>query len=290
MPETQAESPRGEGPGAGKIDVLERIVATKRDEVARLESELPTLKRNARTAPAPRDFGHAVSGPVSVALIAEVKRRSPGAGAIRPDLDPVELASSYASAGAAAISVLTDREYFHGSLDDLSAIRAAVQVPVLRKDFLISEAQVWEARAAGADAVLLIVGILDDAALRGLGLLAEDLGMSVLVEAHDRRELDRAIESGASLVGINNRDLRDFSTRLETTLELIDRVPQGTTVVSESGIRTREDVERLAGAGVHAILVGEALLKDADPGSAARRLAGVAKPAGVGHRSVRAST
>jgi indole-3-glycerol phosphate synthase len=192
-------------------------------------------------------------------------------------LDPVGLASSYAGAGAAAISVLTDREYFHGSLDDLAAVRASVSVPVLRKDFIISEAQIWEARAAGADALLLIVRILDGERLRGLRLLAEELGMGVLVEAHDDEELDRALESGASLVGINNRDLRDFTTRLETTLELMERVPPDVTIVSESGIRTRADVERLAGAGVDAILVGEALLKDPDPGSAAHRLVGVAR-------------
>jgi indole-3-glycerol phosphate synthase len=268
--------------------VLERIVATKRAEVARLANELPELRRTAASAPEPRDFRGALTRTASIALIAEVKRRSPGAGAIRPDLDPVGLASSYAAAGAAAISVLTDREYFHGSIADLSAIRGSVPVPVLRKDFLISEVQIWEARAAGADAVLLIVGILDREALRGLRALAEELGMAVLVEAHDGDELDRAIESGASLVGINNRDLRDFSTRLETTLELMPRVPGGVTVVSESGIRARADVERLAAAGVDAILVGEALLKDADPGSAAGRLVGVEKRAGPGARPVRA--
>jgi indole-3-glycerol phosphate synthase len=269
---------------------LERIVATKRTEVARLASELSDLKRKAASAAEPRDFRGALARPASLALIAEVKRRSPGAGAIRPDLDPAGLASSYASAGAAAISVLTDGEYFHGSLADLSAIRASVPAPVLRKDFLISEVQVWEARAAGADAVLLIVRILDRDTLRGLRTLAEELGMAVLVEAHDADELDRAVDAGASLVGINNRDLRDFTTRLETTLELVGRVPQGVTVVSESGIRTRADVERLAAAGVDAILVGEALLKDVDPGSAARRLVGVAKAASARTRPVRAST
>jgi indole-3-glycerol phosphate synthase len=270
--------------------VLERIVATKRTEVARLAGELPELKRRAASAAEPRDFRGALANSASLALIAEVKRRSPGAGAIRPDLDPVALASGYAGAGASAISVLTDREYFHGSLGDLSAIRASVPVPVLRKDFLISEVQVFEARAAGADAVLLIVRILDRDALRSLRTLAEGLGMSVLVEAHDAEELDRAIDSGASLVGINNRDLRDFSTRLETTLELVGRVPPGVTTVSESGIRTRADAERLAAAGVDAILVGEALLKDEDPGAAAGRLVGVEKQAGPGKRPVRASS
>jgi indole-3-glycerol phosphate synthase len=273
-----------------EIDVLERIVATKRAEVARLASELPELERKAASAPSARDFRGALSRPTSLALISEVKRRSPGAGAIRPDLDPVGLASSYAAAGAAAISVLTDREYFQGSLADLTAIRASVRVPVLRKDFLISDAQIWEARAAGADAVLLIVRILEREALRGLRILAEDLGMSVLVEAHDAAELDRAVDSGASLVGINNRDLRDFSTRLETTLELIGRVPAGVTIVSESGIRTRGDVERLAAAGVDAVLVGEALLKDADPGAAARRLTGVGKAGSPAMRPARASS
>jgi indole-3-glycerol phosphate synthase len=204
-----------------------------------------------------------------------VKRRSPGAGAIRPELDPLQLGRAYETAGAVALSVLTDGEYFGGSLDDLTAVRGAVSIPVLRKDFVLHPVQISEARGAGADAILLIVRILDDADLRDLRACAEGLGMAALVEAHDEAELDRAVASGASLVGINNRDLGTFTTRIETTLDLLGRVPLGTAVVSESGIQRAEEVRRLGAAGVDAILVGEALLRAPDPGAAARGLVGM---------------
>jgi indole-3-glycerol phosphate synthase len=176
--------------------------------------------------------------------------------------------------GASALSVLTDREYFGGSLADLSAVRSAVSIPVLRKDFLVSNVQILEARSSGADAVLLIVGILGDSPLTELRLQAEELGMTALVEVH-ANELDRALDSGASVIGINNRDLRSFTVRLETTLSLLDSVPDSVVLVSESGIRTRSDVEVLARAGVDAVLVGEALLRAPVPGKMVSELSGV---------------
>lgn len=282
MPETQADSDRTESaPGPGG-DILSRIVQSKREEIAALGGRVGELRSRAGDQAAARGFRAALSDSDSVSLVAEVKRRSPGAGPIRPDLEPVELAQAYAEAGASAISVLTDGPYFGGSLDDLSAVRAAVRVPVLRKDFMVSDVQVWEARAAGADAVLLIVRILDDGPLKDLRLLAEDLGMGVLVEAHDRHELERAVESGAGIVGINNRDLSTFRTRLETTIDLMPDVPATVTCVSESGIGERAEVERLAGAGVAAILVGESLLRVPEPRDKVRELVGVPKNPGGG--------
>ncbi|MEX1257069.1 MAG: indole-3-glycerol phosphate synthase TrpC [Gemmatimonadota bacterium] len=275
MPETQEEPVPGRKPRGEEDDVLTRIVETKRGEVAKLTAREEDLRAPAAAAPPPRDFAGAIAGRGAVSLIAEVKRRSPGAGPIRPGLDPVEIARAYEGAGAAAISVLTDGEYFGGSLEDLTSVRNAVALPVLRKDFILAPVQVREARAAGADAILLIVRILDDRELRELRLLAEGLGMAVLVEAHDGEELERALASGASLVGINNRDLRNFTTRLETTLDLLERVPEGIVLVSESGIRTSDDVRRLGARGVHAVLVGESLLRAPDPGAAARELVGI---------------
>ena len=210
-------------------------------------------------------------GPVSV--IAEVKRRSPGAGPIRPDLEPARLASRYQAGGAAALSVLTDRDYFGGSLDDLRGARAAVDLPVLRKDFVIDPLQVLEARAAGSDAVLLIVRILDDARLAEMLGMAESLGMSALVEAHDSTELHRALKAGAQIVGINNRDLSTFTSRIDVTLELLPEVPDEVLVVSESGIRSGDDVARLGRVGVDAVLVGEWLLGHDDPADGVRELA-----------------
>jgi len=269
LPETQAS---GRLPG-----ILASIVATKERELVELRSRASKLEAAAGAAASPRDFRAALTRADRVALIAECKRRSPGAGAIRPDLDPVELSRAYAQAGAAAVSVLTDREYFGGSRDDLETVRSATPVPVLRKDFTIDPLHVIEARAMGADAVLLIVRILSDRALRELHAEASALGMSVLVEVHDAAELERAASMGADLIGINNRDLSTFRTDLRTTLELVERVPDGALVVSESGIRGPEDVARLGEAGVDAILVGEALLKSGDPEAAARAMASVTR-------------
>lgn len=273
MPETQGSSSTPTRAASGHI--LDRIVATKRVEVEALRSRAAELRARSADAPPPRSFAEALSGGSSIALIAEVKRRSPGAGAIRPDLDPVELALRYEVHGAAALSVLTDREYFGGSLDDLVRIRERAGIPILRKDFTIDPLQILEARAGGADAILLIVRILGDVLLQELLGVAASQGLAALVEVHDERELERAVAAGARLVGVNNRDLATFRTTLETTERLAPALPADRILVSESGIRSRSDVERLAGAGIGAILVGESLLREADPGAAARALAGV---------------
>ncbi len=258
-------------------DILSRIVDTKRVEVASLrgrESELAAATDSARPT---RDFAAALRRPGEVALIAEAKRRSPGAGPILPGLDAAELGRAYEEAGASAMSVLTDRDYFGGELADLTQAREALEIPVLRKDFLLEEIQIVEARVAGADAVLLIARILDDERLRGLRERAEALGMAALVETHDPGEVERALKSGASVLGINNRNLRTFETRIDVTLEMAREVPPSVVLVSESGIRTPSDVERLGRVGVDAILVGEALLREYDPGEAASRLVGQAR-------------
>lgn len=255
-------------------DVLERIVATKRDEVAALRGRTLGLRRACADAFPTRDFAGVLRGRTTVGLIAEIKRRSPGAGSIRPDLDPASLARGYEQAGAAAVSVLTDTLWFGGRLSDLEAVRATVGVPVLRKDFILVEEQVLEARVAGADAVLLIVRILDDIQLRRLREVAESVGMTALVEVHGPVELQRALSSGASVVGINNRDLTTFQTTLSTSFELLNDIPADVLVVSESGIRGAGDVDRLGREGVDAVLVGETLLRQPDPATAARGLAG----------------
>jgi len=269
LPETQGSNTL---PG-----ILASIVDTKRQELELLRARADELEARAASASPPRGFREALAAPERVALIAECKRRSPGAGPIRPDLDPAELTRGYARAGASALSVLTDAEYFGGSSTDLEAVRAATALPVLRKDFTIDPLHVIEARAMGADAVLLIVRILSDADLAGLHAQATSLGMSVLVEVHDRSELARANAIGADLIGINNRDLSVFRTDLATTLELIDDVPDGALVVSESGIRGPADIARLGEAGVDAVLVGESLLKAPSPEEAARSIADVTR-------------
>jgi len=257
--------------------VLSSIVGTKREEVAALRERSGTLRAALASAPPVRGFRRGLLAAEGVALVAECKRRSPGAGPIRPDLDPIGLAETYARAGAAALSVLTDGPWFGGSLDDLEAVRRTTPLPILRKDFTLDPLQIVEARAAGADAILLIVRILSDDMLAALHADATALGMDVLVEVHDRAELERAVDLGADLIGINNRDLSTFTTDLDTTLRLLGAVPDGVTVISESGIRSVEDVERLGAAGVRGILVGEALLKAPDPGVMAGALAGVAR-------------
>lgn len=256
------------------MSILDEIVETKKSEVARLREWSGALEARLASAPEARDFAGALRREGEVAVISEVKRRSPGAGDIRPGLNAPGLALMYESGGAAALSVLTDEEYFDGSLDDLRAVREQVALPILRKDFVIDPVQVAEARAAGADAVLLIVRILDDASLTGLLERTRELGMAALVEVHDAEELDRALGAGARVVGVNNRDLSTFETRLEVTLGLTDRIPADVVLVSESGIRTAEDVARLGRAGVDAVLVGESLLRQADPGTAVAELAG----------------
>ena len=262
--------------------VLSAIVGTKREEVARLEASRGALEKAVRNAPPPRGFRAALAAPERVALIAECKRRSPGAGDIFPDLDPVALTSGYERAGAAALSVLTDRSYFGGALADLVAVRDATGIPVLQKDFIVSRIQLLEARAAGADAVLLIVRILSEGLLAELHAEASALGMDVLVEVHDAAELERAVTLGADLIGINNRDLSTFTTDLGTTERLAGAVPGDAVLVSESGIRSVADVERLGSAGVDAILVGETLLRAPDPEAEATVLAAVRRSARIG--------
>jgi indole-3-glycerol phosphate synthase len=258
--------------------ILDEIVVSKRREVAEAKKRIPLeeLENQAASAPPVRDFRAALAGPGPIRLIAEVKKASPSAKVIRHDFDPVAIARIYQAHGASCLSVLTDAPYFQGHLSYLAQIRAAVAVPLLRKDFLIDEYQVAEARQAGADAVLLIAEILDDAMLRSLLARAKEFGMSALVEFHQEENLPRVLAAGADLVGINNRDLRRFETDLEQTLRLRDRVPPDVVLVSESGIRTRRDVQRLEAAGVSAILVGETLMRAADVGLAVERLLGLA--------------
>jgi indole-3-glycerol phosphate synthase len=267
LPETQ-------GPGS-LPGILARIVDTKRNELELLHARAYDVESAISTARPPRDFRGALVGGGEVSLIAECKRRSPGAGAIREGLDPVELTKGYEAAGATALSVLTDAEYFGGSLSDLSRVSFSATIPVLRKDFTLGTLQIIEARGAGADAVLLIARILDDETLARLHTATTALGMSALVEVHDERELDRAMSVGADLIGINNRDLSTFTTDLETTVGLLEQLPADVAVVSESGIRSVGDVERLGRAGVDAILVGEALLRADDPTVAAASFSGL---------------
>ena len=258
-------------------DILERIVETKRGEVEALRRSFSALRDRAEDAPPARNFVAALEGGAVVSVIAEIKRRSPGAGAIRTDLDPLRLGPTYESGGAAALSVLTDEEYFGGSLGDLAGVCGVVEIPVLRKDFVIDESQVYEARGAGADAILLIVRLLDDERLCALRTLAEELGMSVLVEAHDGAEVERGLAAGARLLGINNRDLRTFEARIDVTLSLAARVPPSVVLVSESGIHTATDVCSVGEKGVDAVLVGESLLRLEDPGAGVTALTGQGK-------------
>ena len=258
------------------MNILDRIVGTKGAEVRALRSARAELARAARSVPPARNFRSALRGSSGdVAIIAEVKRRSPGAGSIREDLDPPDLAAEYADSGASAISVLTDRTYFGGGLDDLRRVRARVRRPVLRKDFLIDPVQLDESRAAGADAVLLIVRILEDPLLGELLSGARELGMGALVEVHDAAELERALAAGADVVGINNRDLSTFRSSVAVTLELIRRIPPDVVVISESGLATREDLATVGAAGADAVLMGEALLRSPRPGDAVAALTGV---------------
>ena len=254
--------------------ILDRIVERKRREVAAAEALEPTasLRRRLAEAPPVRDFFAAVARPGAIRLIAEFKRRSPSAGEIRPGSTVEEVVRAYERAGASALSVLTDGAGFGGTLADLVAARAAVSLPVLRKEFVVDRRQVIEARVHGADAVLLIAECLDDCLLRSLYAEILDLGMTPLVELHDESQLERVLDLGATLVGINNRDLRTMTTDLGHVLSLRSRLPERCTVVAESGIRTRGDVRRLEAAGIGAMLVGESLLKQADPGAAAAAL------------------
>jgi indole-3-glycerol phosphate synthase len=257
-------------------DILAEIVTRKRIEVAVARDRVPTAALEGRlsVAPAVRDFFAALAAPGPIRLIAEFKRKSPSAGEIRPGATIEEVVGGYAAAGASCLSVLTDGPGFGGNLVDLESARIAVPLPVLRKEFVVDRYQVIEARAHGADAVLLIAECLDDCLLRSLYREILDLGMTPLVELHDAENLPRVLDLGATLVGINNRNLKTMTTDLDTVLRLREQVPDEVVLVAESGIKTRADVERLEAAGVAAMLVGESLLTQPDPGRAAAALLG----------------
>jgi indole-3-glycerol phosphate synthase len=245
--------------------MLDEILAIADERAAVAAASLPALIERARSAPAPRSLAAALVGE-GLGVIAEIKRRSPSAGDIDTTLDPVARAMAYETGGADAISVLTEPQFFGGSLDDLAAVRAAVSVPVLRKDFTRNAAQIWEARAAGADAVLLIVATLDDETLASLIAAASEAGVDAVVEAHTREEIDRAVGFGATIIGVNNRDLTTFTTDLRVAEESSDAIPEGVLSIGESGVSSVEGAARMRAAGYNAILVGEALVRHPDPG------------------------
>lgn len=251
------------------MSILERILAVKRAEVAAVKDSQVEVK--ARAAPPPRDFVAALRAK-QLAVIAEIKRASPSKGLLRSDFDPAAIARSYEKGGAACMSVLTDKEFFQGAPEHLSAARAACSLPALRKDFLIDPYQVFESRALGADCILLIAACLGDSEMSELEILAHGLGMAVLVEVHDAQELERALKLKTPLIGINNRNLRSFETRLETTLDLLPRIPRDRLVITESGILSKADVTRMRAKGVHAFLVGEAFMRAKDPGAELKKL------------------
>lgn len=254
-------------------DILNQIVAAKREEItlALKRRSLAAVRADAESRVLTRDFEPALRAKVASgqsAVIAEIKKASPSKGVLREDFVPADIAQSYAEHGAACLSVLTDSQFFQGSVEFLKQARASCQLPVLRKDFLVDPYQVYESRAMGADAILLIAACLDDARMKEMEAIALGLYMSVLVEVHDAAELDRALSLKTRLIGINNRNLRTFETSLDTTLALADRLPKDRLLITESGIRVREDVLRMRAAGIHAFLVGEAFMRADDPGAA----------------------
>ncbi|HLX80527.1 MAG TPA: indole-3-glycerol phosphate synthase TrpC [Burkholderiales bacterium] len=258
-------------------DILQRILARKREELeaSRAALPLPQMEARAKSAPLPRDFVAAIRGKISAgrpAVIAEIKRASPSRGVLRADFNPAAIAGSYEAGGAACLSVLTDRDFFQGAHEHLAEARAACALPVLRKDFITEPYQVYESRAMGADCILLIAATLARQDMQGLEGVARSLGMAVLVEVHDAAELDAALTLATPLLGINNRDLRSFQTTLQTTIDLLPRIPQGRLVVAESGILVPADAHLLQGRGVPAFLVGEALMRAPDPGKALQKL------------------
>lgn len=260
-------------------DVLKKILARKREEIAerRREVALPELERLAAAADPPRGFYRALADRVAsghAAVIAEIKKASPSRGIIREDFRPPEIARSYAAHGATCLSVLTDRDFFQGGDDYLREARAACALPVLRKDFTVDPYQIVEARALGADCILLIVAALGDAQLADLAATAASYGLDVLVEVHDAAELERALALPLPMIGVNNRNLRTFETSLATTLELLESIPGDRLVVTESGIFAREDVQLMRGNDVHAFLIGEAFMAAPDPGVELARLFG----------------
>src|SRR5215475_8107378 len=258
-------------------DILKKILARKVEEIRDRSARVPLAELSSRVADAPptRAFAAALENRIEdgqPAVIAEIKKASPSKGVMRPDFDPAAIARSYAANGAACLSVLTDSDFFQGSEDFLQQARDACELPVLRKDFTIDPYQVYEARAIGADCILLIVAALGDAAMVELALLAAELDLDVLVEVHDEEELERALAIPAPLIGVNNRDLRTFETSIETTLRLAPSIPYDRLLVTESGIRTPDDVARLRAEGIEAFLVGETFMRAPDPGAALAKL------------------
>ena len=259
-------------------DILEKIVAVKRDEIAAAKQKMPLegMRADAESRVLTRDFEGAIRTEIAAghsAVIAEIKKASPSKGVLRPgEFIPADIAQSYADSGASCLSVLTDREFFQGRPDYLKQARASCDLPVLRKDFIVDAYQVYESRAMGADCILLIVACLEDAQMRELEAISRGLGMAVLVEVHDRAELERALNLKTPLVGINNRDLRTFEVSLETTLGMLKDVPGDRIVITESGIAAKKDVKAMRDAGVHAFLVGEAFMRADDPGEALAQL------------------
>ncbi|MCL6515551.1 indole-3-glycerol phosphate synthase TrpC [Alicyclobacillus sp.] len=263
---------------------LERILETKREEVRRLRPRAAELRERAQAMPPCRGFARAIAEAPGLAVIAEVKRASPSKGLIAPVFHPAATAAVYERAGAAAISVLTDEVYFQGSIADLMAVRDRVRLPVLRKDFILDEVQVDEARAAGADAILLICAALSKERLRELAAYGRSLGLDTLIEVHDVHELDAALAAEPSVLGVNNRDLRTFEVSLETTRIVLSQVPAGTLVIGESGVHTAEDAARMAAYGARGILVGESLMRAGGEDEVAERLTSfrVPLPSGAG--------
>ncbi|MES2937040.1 MAG: indole-3-glycerol phosphate synthase TrpC [Pseudomonadota bacterium] len=258
-------------------DILDKIVAVKREEIAaaRKKKSLEAMRADAESRVLTRDFEGALRAKIAAgkaAVIAEIKKASPSKGVLREDFIPADIAQSYAEHGAACLSVLTDRQFFQGQVDYLKQARASCDLPVLRKDFMVDAYQVYESRVMGADCILLIAACLDDAQLAQLEAIARSLDMAVLVEVHDRAELERALKLKTPLVGVNNRNLRSFEVSLDTTLGMLNDVPADRLLVTESGILSRDDVKKMRDAGVNAFLVGEAFMRAADPGQALAEL------------------
>ncbi|UTH73770.1 indole-3-glycerol phosphate synthase TrpC [Chromobacterium sp. IIBBL 290-4] len=258
-------------------DILDTIIATKHQEIAAALAVRPlaAVRADAEARADRRDFIAAIRAKHALgkaAVISEIKKASPSKGVIRPDFQPAAIAQSYAAHGAACLSVLTDRQYFQGEPSFLEAARAACHLPVLRKDFMVDEYQVYEARAMGADCILLIAAALELPKMKALEALAQELGMAVLVEVHNEAELDAALQLRTELIGVNNRNLRSFEVSLTTTLKLLPQINNGRIAVTESGIATEEDVRLMRSSGVHTFLVGEAFMREPEPGEALQRL------------------